>query len=340
MKGREILLGHINGREAAALMVDGRLDDLLVDADAPRPGTIYRAVTDRPVKGQGGIFLKTPDGSAYLRGVKGIGAGEVLQVQVTGYAEPGKAIPVSHKLLFKSRYAIITPEAPGLNLSRSIRDDDIRDALLALAHDRMEGSDMGLILRSAAADAAADEVLDDITAMRQLAEQVTADNGTAPDILTEGDGPHVLAWRDWVEPAQVVTTSGCFEAQSVLDAIDAVRTGAIPLDGGATMYVEATRALIAVDVNTGADGSFAAGLRANLACARALPSALRVLGLGGQITIDLAPMPKKERATFETALRAALRRDDIDTVMAGWTPLGHFELQRKRARPALAEVVK
>ena len=76
MKGRQICLDHIDGREAAALMVDGVLHDLLIDGDAPRPGTVYRAVTDRPVPGQGGIFLKTPDGAAYLRGVKGIGAGK------------------------------------------------------------------------------------------------------------------------------------------------------------------------------------------------------------------------------------------------------------------------
>ncbi|WP_299610320.1 ribonuclease E/G [uncultured Tateyamaria sp.] len=339
MKGRQILLDHLDGREAAALMVDGRLDDLLIDSDAPRPGTVYRAVTDKPVKGQGGIFLKTPDGAAYLRGVKGIGQGETLLVQVTGYAEPGKAIPVSHKVLFKSRYAIVTPDAPGLNLSRSIRDDDMRDELLALAHDGMEGSAMGLILRSASAGAAADDVSEDIAAMRALAETVTDDNGTGPETLTQGDGPHVLAWRDWAETADVVTEAGSFETLGVLDAIDDAQSPRVSLGAGASMYVEATRALIAVDVNTGADGSFAAGSKANLSCARLLPAALRVRGLGGQVTIDLAPMPKKERKTFEAALRAALRKDDVDTVMAGWTPLGHFELQRKRARLPLAEVL-
>ena len=339
MKGNQILLDHLGVREAAALMVDGRLSDLLVDGDAPRPGTVYRAVTDRPVAGQGGIFLKTPDGQAYLRGVKGIGAGEVVQVQVTGYAESGKAIPVTHKLLFKSRYAIVTPDAPGLNLSRSIRDDEVRDALLALAHDGMEGSTMGLILRSAAAGAEAEAVSDDIAAMRELAEQVTGDKGTGPEVLTEGDGPHVLAWRDWVIAADVVTQAGCFESHGVMDEIDAARGANVALGGGASMYVEATRALIAVDVNTGADGSFAAGLKANMACARALPAALRVRGLGGQVTVDLAPMPKKERRSFEAALRAAFRGDDIDTVLAGWTPLGHYELQRKRARLPLSEVL-
>ncbi|WP_299374964.1 ribonuclease E/G [uncultured Tateyamaria sp.] len=339
MKGRQICLDHIDGREAAALMVDGALHDLLIDGDAPRSGTVYRAITDRPVPGQGGIFLKTPDGAAYLRGVKGIGAGETVQVQVTGYAEPGKAIPVSHKLLFKSRYAIVTPDAPGLNLSRRIRDEDIRDVLLEVAHEVMDGCEMGLILRSAAAEADRDAVAEDIAAMRELAEQVVADAGQGVDVLVQGDGPHVLAWRDWVAPAEVVTTTGCFEEYGVLDAVDAGRGAHVDLPQGASFYVEETRALVAVDVNTGTDGSFAAGLRANIACARALPAALRVRGLGGQITLDLAPMPKKERRSFENALRAAFRDDDIDTVFAGWTPLGHFELQRKRARLPLAEVL-
>ncbi len=103
MKGRQIILDHLNGREAAALIVDGRLEDLLIDADGPRPGAIYRAVADRPVKGQGGLFLRTPDGTAFLRQVKGIAPGDTMLVQVTGHAEPGKAIPVTQKILFKSR---------------------------------------------------------------------------------------------------------------------------------------------------------------------------------------------------------------------------------------------
>ena len=45
-------------------------------------------------------------------------------------------------------------------------------------------------------------------------------------------------------------------------------------------------------------------------------------------------------ARSETAsLRAAFRADDVETTLVGWTPLGHFELQRKRARPVTAEVL-
>ncbi|WP_299871072.1 ribonuclease E/G [uncultured Sulfitobacter sp.] len=335
MKGRTILLDHLGEVEAAALMVDGQLEDLLVDTPAPRPGTIYRAQADRPVKGQGGMFLKTPDGSAFLRQIKGLAPGQMILVQVSGYAEPGKAIPVTAKLLFKSRYAIVTPEAPGLNISRSIRDEDTRDRLLEVAHEVAAEAPHGLILRSSCAEADAEEIAEDIAVMLGLADRVLEDDGTEVEVLAEGDGPHVLAWRDWVAAAEVVTAEGSFDTHGVLDALETVRGIEVPLGGGAMMYVEPTRALVAVDVNTGRDTSLAAGVKANLACARALPRAMRLRGLGGQITLDLAPMPKKDRRGFESALRAALRADDIETALVGWTPLGHYELQRKRARAPL-----
>lgn len=338
MKGRTIILDTLNGRAAAALMVDGRLDDLLVENDAPAPGTIYRARADRPVKGQGGMFLSTPDGPAFLRQIKGLAPGDTLLVQVTGYAEPGKAIPVTQKILFKSRYAIVTPDAPGLNVSRRIRDDDARDRLLEIAHDVLGDSEFGLILRSSCAAAEPEAIAEDIAAMVDLAGQIMEDTGAEFEKLTDGDDPHTLAWRDWVEAAEIVTEPGGFAVHGALDAIEAALSASEPLTGGGQMYIEPTRALVAVDVNTGSDASLAAGTKANMACARGLPRALRIRGLGGQITLDLAPMPKKDRRMFETTLRAAFRSDTEDTALVGWTPLGHFELQRKRGRVPLREV--
>jgi Ribonuclease G/E len=339
VKGRSILLGTLDGREAAALMVDGRLEDFLIDAVAPRPGTIYRAIADRPVKGQGGMFLKTPDGPAFLRQVKGLAPGQMLLVQVSGHAEPGKALPVTQKLLFKSRHAIATPDAPGINVSRSIRDEAERDRLLEIAHEALTGHETGLILRSCCAEAGDEEIAADVEAMAALAHAVTTDAGDAMETLLEGDGPHALAWCEWTEPAAVHEGESVFADHGVLDALDAVRSAEVPLDGGGSLIVEPTRALIAVDVNTGHDFSPGAALKANLACAKALPRALRLRGLGGQIVVDPAPMPKKDRRAFETALRQAFRADPIETALAGWTPLGHFELQRKRARCPLHEVL-
>ena len=341
MKGRIIALGELNGNEAAALLVDGRLDDLLLETDAPAPGTIYRATAGRPIKGQGGMFVNTPDGTGFLRQVKGLAPGDTLLVQVTGFAEPGKAMPVTQKLLFKSRYAIITPSAPGINISRAIKDDDLRDKpCWKSPMKRWQATTMGLILRSSCADADADDIAQDIAQMRDLATAVTGDAiGTEPEKLLDGDGPHTLAWREWVEPADVNSDATSFADLGVLDQIDMLRDVKVPLPGGASIYVEPTRALTAVDVNTGADTSPAAGLKANLAAARELPRQLRLRGIGGQITLDLAPMNKKDRRQFETTLRAAFRADQVETALVGWTPLGHFELQRKRDRVALSEII-
>ncbi|MCK0149058.1 ribonuclease E/G [Marivita sp. S6314] len=339
MKGTTIALDHIGNREAAALMVDGLLQDFFVATDLPAPGTIYRAIVERPMKGQGGMFLRTPDGTAFVRQVKGLSPGQPLLVQVTGYAEPGKAIPVTAKVLFKSRYAIVTPDAPGINVSRRIKDDDAREALLAVAHEIMDAGQFGLILRSSCEGSDADEIADDIAAMADLATQVMADKDGDAELLIEGDGPHLLAWREWTDKAEIDNIDGSFERHGVLDAVDQLTSRDVPLGGPASMAIEPTRALVAVDVNTGGDTSPAAGLKANLASVKDLPRQLRLRGLGGQIVIDPAPSAKKDRRQIESALRAALKRDSVETVFVGWTPLGHIELQRKRDRLPMSMVL-
>ena len=234
MKGRVVLLDHVQGREAAALVVDGAVEDLLLASGAPAPGTIYRARATRPVKGQGGMFVETPDGSGFLRQVKGLAPGATLLVQVTGYAELGKAVPVTTKILFKSRYAIVTPHAPGLNVSRQIRDEAVRDDILELAHEGMQGSAFGLILRSTCAGADADEIAEDIERTRGLAEAVMTDASGGPDTLVDGDGPHVLTWREWGQPDEVVSDEGAFERFGVLDRIDSMKGSPGPPSSAST----------------------------------------------------------------------------------------------------------
>ena len=259
MKGTSILLDQLGGRPAAALVTDGQLQDLLVDTDAPGPGTIYRAQVDRPIKGQGGVFLNTPDGPGFLRHVKGLSPKQTLLVQVTGYAEPGKAIPVTSKLLFKSRYVIVTPTAPGLNISRSIREEDRREALLQLIHETIGLSAYGMILRSSCAEADPEDIADDARAVLKLVSQVLEDDAEQVAVMLDADGAHEQAWRDWSAPAQIETKAGCFADHGVLEQIDALKSADVSIHGG-SYSIEPTRAFVAVDVNTGKDGSPAAGL--------------------------------------------------------------------------------
>lgn len=332
MKGLQIVMDEIAGRPAAALMRDGVLDDFLLSPPndaAPAPGAIFRAVADRPLKGQGGMVMKLPDGeTALFRGAKGLKSGEVLLVQVTSYTEVGKAVPVTDRVIFKGRFVIVTPGAKGINISRQIRDEDEKVRLLEILHETAAPeSGFGVIVRSGAQGADEAEIAQEAEQMIGLASAVMADDSTTPELLLDASDAQDLAWRDWPK-ADVVQG---FEAHGVLDALAELDSAELRLSDG-SIFIEPTRALIAVDVNTGGDFSAAAGLKANLACARALPRALRMRGLGGQITLDLAPMPKKDRRQFEQTLRAAFNKDSVETALVGWTPIGHFELQRKRER--------
>lgn len=348
MKGRIAVLDRINGREAAALIVDGRLVDLLIDPRddiSPRPGAIYRATADRPIKGQNGLILKLGQGQkGYLRQAKGIAPGQGMLVQVATQVEAGKAAPVALKVLFKGRNAILTPDAKGLNIARSIKDEGVREGLAEIANVAMQDApdNLGLILRSAAALSDDDDILDEIAALRQTCEGVMAEDIGGPlELLVEAPNAHYLAWRDWSDPDpdQVHEADGAFDDHGVWDMLDALQHPLVQLPGQSSMYIEPTRALTAIDVNTGGDFSFAAGLKANLAAARDLPRQLRLRGLGGQIVIDFAPMGKKDRRQVEQAITKALRADKIETNLVGWTPLGHLELQRKRERLPLSELV-
>jgi len=345
MKGRVVALGALAGREAAALVVDGRLEDLLVDppeAAGPRPGAILRGRVGRLVKGQGGVFVDLPGGaSGFLRQVRGLAPGQPVLVQVSGHAEPGKAVPLATRLLFKGRHAIVTPGAPGLNVARGLRDAGLRARLTALAEAGMAGSEHGLIVRSACEAADDDEIADEIAALRRLAEAVLADETGAPDLLLDAPAPHEAAWRDWAHPAPDLVDEGAdaFDLHGVHDAVAALLRPEVALAAGASAVIEPTRALVAVDVNTGPDTSPAAGLKANLALARDLARQLRLRGLGGQVVIDFAPMPKRDRHVLEQALAAAFRRDGGEATMAGWTPLGLYELTRRRDRLPLSRAV-
>lgn len=156
------------------------------------------------------------------------------------------------------------------------------------------------------------------------------------------DGAHeeiAMADADFWERHRHVAEPDLFAQHGVWDEIERLRSPRVDLPDGAWMAIEPTRAMVTVDVNTGETFEAAAALKANLAAAKELPRQLRLRGLGGQVAVDFAPLKKMDRRRIEEALKGAFRRDPVETTLAGWTPLGNFEIQRKRERRPLAEVL-
>lgn len=371
----------------AALMIDGQLEDfaLLPKASTgmPTPGEIRAARITRILPNGRGAFADLgPAGEGFLRKPGGAKAGQTIAAQVASLPEPGKAVPLNTRLLFKGPRLILTPDAPGVNVSRRIGNEVERERLTVIVTEALAraGADPvpGVIIRSAAKGAEEDllryELTRHLAAWRRipksmsgkpapgtvleqppiarlladwllpLPDDILCDIQTAETIrkalLVEDDRPegHVVDfWGDAQAAARVRPVTAPLEASGADEALRALVSADVPLAGGASMILEATRALVAVDVNTGADFSPAAGLKANLSAARDLPRQLRLRGFGGQIVVDFAPMPKKDRRTLEEALKKAFRADPVETALIGWTAMGLFEMQRKRERRPLPQ---
>lgn len=339
MTGEEVLIDETRHPPAAARLVDGQLQDLVFDPpNSIAPGAIFRAKVVRVVKGA--AFVELPGGQGYLR-KNNVKAGQTVLVQVSTVTEPGKATPVTDRLVFKGRWVIVTPGAEGRNVSRQIRDEDERLRLNS-AVDTLKAatSTHGIVVRTAATKATDKEVAYETDMLLELADTVLADAKGPPEHLFSARSAQDYAMQEWViDPETPVSFErGCLETRGVEDDIERLRSSDVSLGSG-WMSVEATRALVAVDVNTGSDTSPSAALKVNIAVARELPRQLRLRGLGGKIAVDFAPMPKNQRRSLEEALKKAFRGDPIETSLVGWTTLGLFELQRKRERWPLRELL-
>ena len=159
MKGRVIVLDMPEERGfAAALVQDGRLEDLLLDPPKgtypPQPGAIQKAKLTRKLPGKGGAFCALGTSEGFLRQAHGLKSGDTPLVQVVSLPEPGKAATVTTRVLFKGPRLILTPYAKGINVSRQIRDEAeaarLREIVTAAAQETDLPEEAGFIIRTSA----------------------------------------------------------------------------------------------------------------------------------------------------------------------------------------------
>ncbi len=336
-KGAFIAFDTFNSRGCAAMLYDGLLVDLLMDmpknsGDKVVPEAIYFATAGRDLPRQKAMMVDLGAGATGFLKYKTPPTERAFLVQVKTHVGEGKAAPVRESPLLKGRYVILVlGESGSVNVSKAI-DPDRRDALKTAVADA--AGDASVILRTACQDGSLADIIAEVRDMVSLAADIRArctGGGGAVGLVHAAPSARALALRDWGD-VPIIDEAGCFERLGVADQIESLDSPIAGLPNGARMVIESTSALVAVDVDTGGDFGGDAGARANFACAGDLPRQLRLRGLGGQIVIDPAPMPKRDRARFEMILRKALTGDDVPTEMVGWTKLGHYELQRKRSR--------
>ena len=124
-----------------------------------------------------------------------------------------------------------------------------------------------------------------------------------------------------------------------LDALfDEALSPTVALAGGGSVHVDAARAAVLIDVDSGTPETGSperTALAVNLAAAAVIARQLRLRSLGGGIVIDFVGLDDRAgRERVRAALAAALAADPARPQLLGWTRLGHLELVRPAAASA------
>ena len=116
----------------------------------------------------------------------------------------------------------------------------------------------------------------------------------------------------------------------------ALTESAVPLPGGGVLHIQTTRALTALDVDSGGAGDGLA--RFNETALPEIARQIRLRNLSGAILLDVAGLSAKRRQALLEPLRAALAPDRLARLV-GLTGLGLVEMVRDRVHPPLAEIL-
>jgi ribonuclease G len=145
-------------------------------------------------------------------------------------------------------------------------------------------------------------------------------------------------------PNAVATCRPAAEWPIDLDPLfDRALSPTIALAGGASVHIEATRAAILIDVDSGTPETGSperTALAVNLAAAEIIARQIRQRNLGGAIVVDFVGLDDRgARERVRGALARVLAADPARPQILGWTRLGHLELVRPRRIRPLSEAL-
>jgi ribonuclease G len=369
------ILAHVSpGESRVALLAKGEIVELRIERHhAPSlVGRIYLARVAKVVPAMDAAFLDLGmDGPAFLNAADASeplveGASLVVQIRADAFADKVSSATARPSLVGPA--LVYRPGQDECAVSPRIMDGRARARLDAFLAGRR-----GWTARTAAARADDAALVAERTALEAvwLEIETKARTAKAPMRLHDELPMALRVWRDHPDAARLVVdgadavaswrrtvsalwpgrhdailghdgVGSLFEARGVEEAIERAIEPRVALPNGATLIVEETAALVAIDVNLGAGGGRGEGaiLEANLEAARAIAREVRLRGLAGRIVVDFVAMARREnRDKVLATLRAAMVDDPAGVRIAGYTATGLVELTRRRDRPSLTEVL-
>ncbi|MFQ5746056.1 MAG: ribonuclease E/G [Gemmatimonadota bacterium] len=303
--------------------------------------------------------------------------GQEILVQVTKEPIGTKGPRVTTQVSLPGRFLVFIPSSTHIGVSRKIEDREERHRLRDLARELLGDGDGGVIIRTVGEELTRAAFAQELRSLRKTWEKVQRRIGgtKAPALvhqeakLTSGIirdlfsekfdslvvdsrplaheiksylgqvSPELLDRVKLYEGSQPV-----FDEYEIEEEIRAAFQRRVELRSGGHIVIEATEALVAVDVNTGRytgkKDPAKTILRTNLDAAAEIARQLRLRDIGGIIVCDFIDMDEQEyRDRVLQEMRTHLGRDRARTKVFGISELGLLEMSRQRVRPSLFQMM-
>jgi ribonuclease G len=371
----EALIERRGQGSLAGNIYKGKVDNVLrgmeaafVDLGLPRNGFLY--VDDVVVPGQDPKSRRRRKIDELLK------PGQEVLVQVVKDSMGTKGPRVTMELSIAGRFLVLSPHGEGSGVSRRLPDGE-RERLRKLAKG-LETDDGGIIVRTAAAGATADDLERDLRFLHKMWAQVEARSkpAKAPSLVyaeadlslkvirdllarnvqevivdSERQYRRILGWVRTTQPEFVDRIklyndkTPLFERYGVDQAILSTLNKRVDLPSGGYLIFDYAEAFTVIDVNTGRFVGSSGRLedtitRNNIEAAREVMRQLRLRDIGGIIVIDFIDMASaKNRAEVLKVLQAELEHDRTKTYLVEISPLGLVEMTRQNVTAGVREIL-
>jgi len=303
--------------------------------------------------------------------------GQMLTLQVRRDGIGNKNPQGTTKISLPGRFWVYIPTEDRLGVSRRVEGVRGQRRIRKIARSiKRQGE--GLIARTAAQWASDEDLKRDYKLLVETWDSIQAveKKASKPRLLYKAMGLVQTVLRDRLGPdvKEVIVDSPFFK-EKILSFLDYMQMGEfkelinvydkqtpmfdtfkieqqiqaglsrhVSLEGGGSIVIDETEALIAIDVNTGSDvkhrNQHAAILNTNLEAAKEIARQLRLRQISGIIVVDFVDMESREdvEKLVET-VKEELKKDRVSADFVDMTALGLVEITRKRQGESLADML-
>ncbi len=381
LEGRSLVEHYVSRPEDGATSIDGNIylgkvqnvlpgmEAAFIDIGTPKNGVIYQ----RDVQFDASELEDGGGGSPKIEAV--LKNGQSILVQVTKNPIGAKGARLTQDVSLAGRFVVMVPNQPKTyGISKRLPDDERKRLRKVLEGIRPENA--GLIVRTAAEGATAEELARDLARLQDQWRQISdLAARSKPGTLLYREPPLVVrvireeftkeyravvlddqamhdevkAYVDAIAPELSEriefydeTDLPIFERFHVHEQLHKALDRKVWLPSGGSLIIERTEALTVVDVNTGKNVGKSnleeTVFQNNLEAADEVARQLRLRDIGGIIVIDFIDMEiRKNRDAVVKGLREALARDKTRTQVFEISELGLVEMTRKRISEGLVE---